>query len=199
MLSCQFVLTPPILLPVYWFILPSCFPSLPSSFAPFKISLCLQFRVGSYLMSDVVCVLSSLVQSSSALPASQPVCFFPYGVVFVCSFVLLIKAFFLQRLGLRLIHSLNPWQRLDVQKVLMLLIAENTFCHLWERRTTKCLALWWSCSVYLKYVLCSALVLFFGGQTFTQTVFTTWLKHTIKWNTEVCIIIYNNSTIRNFT
>ncbi len=77
----------------------------------------------------------------------------------------------------------------------MLLITENTFCHLWERRTTKCLALWWSCSVYLKYVVCSALVLFFGGQTFTQTVFTTWLKHTIKWNTEVCIIIYNNSTI----
>ncbi len=45
--SCQFVLIPPILLPVYWFIFPSCFPSLPSSFAPFIISLCLQFRVGS--------------------------------------------------------------------------------------------------------------------------------------------------------
>ncbi len=59
----------------------------------------MQFRVGSYLMSDVVCVLSSLVQSSSALPASQPVCFFPYGVVFVCSFVLLIKAFFPPAIG----------------------------------------------------------------------------------------------------
>ncbi len=47
--SCQFVLTPPILLPGYWLIFPSCFPSLPSSFAPFIISLCLQFRVGSYL------------------------------------------------------------------------------------------------------------------------------------------------------
>ncbi len=45
--SCQFVLTPPILLPVYWIIFHSCFPSLPSSFAPFIISLCLQFRVGS--------------------------------------------------------------------------------------------------------------------------------------------------------
>ncbi len=56
------------------------------------------------------------VQSSSALPASQPVCFFPYGVVFVCSFVLLIKAFFLQRLGLRLIHSLNPWQNEPTMK-----------------------------------------------------------------------------------
>ncbi len=41
-LSCQFVLTPPILLPVYWLIFPSCSPSLPSSFAPFIISLCLQ-------------------------------------------------------------------------------------------------------------------------------------------------------------
>ncbi len=80
--SCQFVLTPPILLPVYWFIFPSCFPSLPSSFAPFIISLCLQFRVGS--LPNVRCrlcpvqpcpVLSSLVQ-----PASL---FFPYGVVFV--------------------------------------------------------------------------------------------------------------------
>ncbi len=40
-------LTPPILLPVYWLIFPSCFPPLPSSFAPFIISLCLQFRVGS--------------------------------------------------------------------------------------------------------------------------------------------------------
>ncbi len=51
-------------------------------------------------MSSVSCP----ALSSPALPcllASQPVCFFPYGVVFVCSFVLLIKAFFLQRLGLR--------------------------------------------------------------------------------------------------
>ncbi len=46
-LSCQFVLTPPILLPDYWLICPSCSPSLPSSFAPFIISLCLQFGVGS--------------------------------------------------------------------------------------------------------------------------------------------------------
>ncbi len=33
------VLTPPILLPDYWLICPTCLPSLPSSFAPFIISL----------------------------------------------------------------------------------------------------------------------------------------------------------------
>ncbi len=84
-LSCQFVLTPPILLPVYWLIFPSCAPSSPSSFAPFIISLCLQFRVGSlpYVGSSyVLCpALSSLVLSSLVLLASL---FFPYGVVFVC-------------------------------------------------------------------------------------------------------------------
>ncbi len=67
--SRQFVLTPPILLPGYWLIFPSCFPSLPSSFAPFIISLCLQFHVGS--LPNVWCrlcpvqpcpALSSLVQ-----------------------------------------------------------------------------------------------------------------------------------------
>ncbi len=62
MCSCQFVLTPPILLPVYWLIFPSCFPSLPSSFAPFIISLCLQFRVGSLPYVRCLCpALSSLL------------------------------------------------------------------------------------------------------------------------------------------
>lgn len=46
------VLTPPILLPVYWLIYPTCFSSLPSSFAPFIISLCLQSRASS--LSNVV-------------------------------------------------------------------------------------------------------------------------------------------------
>ncbi len=36
------VLTPPILLPDYWLICPTCLSSLPSSFAPFIFSLCLQ-------------------------------------------------------------------------------------------------------------------------------------------------------------
>ncbi len=67
-LSCQFVLTPPILLPVYWLIFPSCFPSLPSSFAPFIISLCLQFRVGSLpYVSSSSCVLSCPVLSCPVL------------------------------------------------------------------------------------------------------------------------------------
>ncbi len=60
-------LDPPILLPVYWFIFPSCFPSLPSSFAPFIISLCLQFRVGS--LPFVRCHLCPAL-SCPALPAS---------------------------------------------------------------------------------------------------------------------------------
>ncbi len=41
-LSSQFVLTPPILLPDYWLICPTCLSSLPFSFAPFIFSLCLQ-------------------------------------------------------------------------------------------------------------------------------------------------------------
>ncbi len=48
MCSCQFVLTAPILLLDNWFICPTCY-SLPSSIAPFNISLCLQSRVGSFL------------------------------------------------------------------------------------------------------------------------------------------------------
>ncbi len=81
------VLTPPILLPVYWLIFPSCFPSLPSSFAPFIISLCLQFRVGS--LPNVRCRLCP-VQPCPALPcllASQSV--FPLRGSF-CSFVLFV-------------------------------------------------------------------------------------------------------------
>ncbi len=61
------VLTSPTLLPDYWLICPTCLPSLPSSFAPFIISLCLQF-----------CASSSYVP----LPW-RPVPSFPYGVVFV--------------------------------------------------------------------------------------------------------------------
>ncbi len=47
------VLTPPILFPDYWFICPTCVVLLPSSFAPFIISLCLQSRASS--SSNVVC------------------------------------------------------------------------------------------------------------------------------------------------
>ncbi len=127
-LSCQFVLTPPILLSVYWLISPSCFPSLPSSFAPFKISLCLQFRVGALpcVGSSMSCAQPSLpvcqsaslpVCQSASLPvcqsASLPVCqsaslFFPYGIVFVCLSLLLKVLVFLLHLGPRLIHSPVP-------------------------------------------------------------------------------------------
>ncbi len=105
-LSCQFILTPPILLPVYWLIFPSCSPSLPSSFAPFIISLCLQFRVGSlpyvgspaYVLScalscplswSVPClVLSCPVLSCLVLPACQFV--FPLRGCFCLFYLLLI-------------------------------------------------------------------------------------------------------------
>ncbi len=97
-------------------IFPSCFPSLPSSFAPFIISLCLQFRVGS--LSNVRCrpcpdlscpvqpcpALSSLVLpcpalSSPALPASQPVCFSPTGLFLFVLFVTINKAYFPPAIG----------------------------------------------------------------------------------------------------
>ncbi len=65
----SFVLTPPILLPVYWLIFPSCSPSLPSSFAPFIISLCLQFRLGllPYVGSSMSCVQPCPALSSPVL------------------------------------------------------------------------------------------------------------------------------------
>ncbi len=110
--SRQFVLTPPILLPGYWLIFPSCFPSLPSSFAPFIISLCLQFRVGSlpYVgSSDVLCpvqpcpVQPSLVQSSqSVFPLRGSFC------LFVC-FIILNKSPLTSCIWvLVLFHPLNP-------------------------------------------------------------------------------------------
>ncbi len=89
--SRQFVLTPPILLPGYWLIFPSCFPSLPSSFAPFIISLCLQFRVGS--LPFVRCRLCPVQPCPvQPCPASQFV--FPLRgsfCLFVC-FIILNKS-----------------------------------------------------------------------------------------------------------
>ncbi len=58
------VLTPPILLPDYWFIFRNCCPSLPSSFALFIISLCLKS-----------CLQSC---SSSYLPQLYPVPALPF-------------------------------------------------------------------------------------------------------------------------
>ncbi len=53
-------------------VFPSCFPSLPSSLAPFIISLCLQFRVGSlpYVRCRLCPALSCPALSSPVLPAS---------------------------------------------------------------------------------------------------------------------------------
>ncbi len=91
-LSCQFVLTPPILLPVYWLICPTCLPSLPSSFAPSKISLCLQFRCWFVALCHTTCVLSCPILSCPALHC-LPVCFSPTGL-FCLLLLLLIKSLF---------------------------------------------------------------------------------------------------------
>ncbi len=74
------VLTPPILFPDNWLICPTCLPSLPSSFAPFIISLCLQSRASlSRFTLDVSCpVCPALSCQAFAL-----FLFFPQGVVFV--------------------------------------------------------------------------------------------------------------------
>ncbi len=101
------VLTPPILLPDYWLICPTCLPSLPSLFSPFIISLldCLQSCASSSLM--LPCVVFCL-----ALPSLCCQSVFPYGVFFVCCcFVLYFtnKAHSPAQLSPHLI-SPQPWQ-----------------------------------------------------------------------------------------
>ncbi len=101
------VLTPPILLPDYWLICPTCLPSLPSLFSPFIISLldCLQSCASSSLM--LPCVVFCL-----ALPSLCCQSVFPYGVFFVCCcFVLYFtnKAHSPAQLSPYLI-SPQPWQ-----------------------------------------------------------------------------------------
>ncbi len=87
----SFVLTPPILLPVYWLIFPSCSPSLPSSFAPFIISLCLQSCASSSSFHpECILFLPRRALSCLAKPASCPV--FPLrGSFFVVSVLFFIK------------------------------------------------------------------------------------------------------------
>ncbi len=75
------VLTPSILLPDYWLICPTCLPSLPSSFAPFIISLCLQSCTSSSSFHPG-CILPSLVLPSLVLPCPALFLFSPQGVVF---------------------------------------------------------------------------------------------------------------------
>ncbi len=113
-------LDPTILYPDYWLICPTCLPSLPSSFAPFIISLCLQSCASSSSNVSHSClvlsclVLSCLVLSCRALPcpalpcqALPAVLFFPYGVVFVAVFFFFVfyKAHSPAQLSLRLIPS----------------------------------------------------------------------------------------------
>ncbi len=69
------VLTPPILLPDYWFICPTC-SSLPSSIAPYIISLCLQSRVG--LLSYAVYTLCPVLPCQSVFHSFCLFCLYYY-------------------------------------------------------------------------------------------------------------------------
>ncbi len=69
------VLAPPILFPDYWLICPTFFYSLPSSFAPFIISLCLQSCASSSLMLP----WWYLALSCLAKPGCQLSCFSSTG------------------------------------------------------------------------------------------------------------------------
>ncbi len=71
------------------------FISLPSSFAPFIISLCLQFRASSSSYVPRRCCpalpLPCPALPCPAKPAKPAVLFFPYGVVLVCFVLFLIN------------------------------------------------------------------------------------------------------------
>ncbi len=100
------VLTPPILLPDYWLICPTCLSSLPSTFAPFIFSLCLQSCGSS--SSNVSCPALSCL----ALPslASCPV--FPLRSsfsLFVLFYFWLIKPITLQYWVLASSLHPQPW------------------------------------------------------------------------------------------
>ncbi len=98
-LSCQLSWLHPSCFCDYWLIYPTCVISLPSSFAPFIISLCLQSCVS--LSLNVVCVMPC-----------QSV--FPSGVFFFVWFftLLLIKPYFLQQLS-PCSHPFHPpWQNM---------------------------------------------------------------------------------------
>ncbi len=108
------VLTPPILLPDYWLIFPTCLPSLPSSFVPFIISLCLQSCASTSLMllwwyPTLPCpalpcpaLPCPILSRQTLLPA---VLFFPYGVVSICLFYYQNRAHPPAQLSPRLIPS----------------------------------------------------------------------------------------------
>ncbi len=101
------VLSPPILLPDYWLICPTCLSSLPSSFTPFIISLCLQSCASSSSTLVVPCP-AKLWQTW--LPADL---FFPYAVVLIVLLNFLqIKTHSLASVSHCLIPSPPPWHKL---------------------------------------------------------------------------------------
>ncbi len=107
------VLTPSILFPDYCFICPTCLPSLPSSFAPFIISLCLQSCASSSSYVPLTCAdpaLPCLALSCLAKPASCLV--FPLRGSFLLLFCLIFyyqnKAHSPAQLSHRLIPSPQP-------------------------------------------------------------------------------------------
>ncbi len=106
--------TPPILFPDYWLICPTCLSSLPSSFAPFIFSLCLQSCASS--SSNVSC--SCLALPCPALPCPALPC--PASCPASCpdfpirgSFILLCLFFPIKTYSPVLASFLHPqpWQK----------------------------------------------------------------------------------------
>ncbi len=110
------VLIPPILFPDYWLIFPTCVSSLPSSFAPFIISLCL-----------LCCVnLSYVVYASSLRQPCQSVSL--YGVVFVCWFYFIINKALFPPASESSLSSLPPTLLLK-KKIWLLWILKTVVLH----------------------------------------------------------------------
>ncbi len=79
------VLTPSILFPDYWLICPTCVFYLPSLFAPYLISLCLQFRAN--LSLNVVCTWCPVLPCPAL-----PVCFPLLGNIYIFFYFFINKA-----------------------------------------------------------------------------------------------------------
>ncbi len=106
------VLTPPILLPDYWLISPTCV-YLVTLLICSLYNLLVFAVLGQFVINvTIACILSCpvcLVVPCPALPSLPAVLFFPYGVVLVCLFILLIKAHLLHHWVLAPSFTPKPW------------------------------------------------------------------------------------------
>ncbi len=107
------VLTPPILLPDYWLICPTCVYLITLLICSLYNLLVFAVPCQFVINVTIACILSCpvcLVVPCPALPSLPAVLFFPYGVVFVACFVLFLinKAHSPTLLSPRLIPLPNP-------------------------------------------------------------------------------------------